>query len=80
MDFPFTQPPSWAYDYCYFFYFLAVIQVVLSIFAIVMMKKKEVPVIVAVLLGVAVQSLTSLMLFWMCRGSLKDKRVVVTVK
>ena len=34
MQLPLTTPPAWAYDYCYFFYFLAVIQFFAGAYAI----------------------------------------------
>jgi uncharacterized membrane protein YgcG len=70
---PYTTPPFWAYDYCYFFYFLAVIQLVVGLYGItkIIGKNKNVAFILA--LSIAINCLTTLMLFWMCRGSLKER-------
>lgn len=70
---PYTTPPFWAYDYCYFFYFLALIQLVVGLYGItkIIGKNKNVAFILA--LSIAINCLTTLMLFWMCRGSLKER-------
>ena len=70
-DLPFTTPPTWAYDYCYFFYFLAVIQLIFGVYAISQIYSKNLTVVAALLLSIGINCLTTFMLFWMCRGSLR---------
>ena len=68
---PFTTPPTWAYDYCYFFYFLGVIQFVLGVYAISQIVSKHMGVAAILLMSIFINCLTTFMLFWMCRGSLR---------
>jgi hypothetical protein len=71
MNLPLTTPPSWAYDYCYFFYFLAVIQFFAGAYAIAKIVGKSMTVAAILALSITINCLTTLMLFWMCRGALR---------
>jgi hypothetical protein len=68
---PLTTPPTWAYDYCYFFYFLAVFQFVFGVYGITQIYSKNMTVAAVLLLSIGINCLTTFMLFWMCRGSLR---------
>ena len=68
---PLSTPPAWAYDYCYFFYFLAVIQLVAGLYGISQIYAKNLSVAAILLVSIGVNCLTTFMLFWMCRGSLQ---------
>lgn len=79
MNLPLTTPPSWAYDYCYFFYFLAAIQFFAGAYAISKIIVKN-PTVAAILaLSIVINCLTTLMLFWMCRGSLRREYFTTNV-
>jgi hypothetical protein len=71
MQLPLTTPPAWAYDYCYFFYFLAVIQFFAGAYAIAKIVGKSMTVAAILALSITINCLTTLMLFWMCRGALR---------
>ena len=74
MQLPLTTPPAWAYDYCYFFYFLAVIQFFAGAYAIAKIVGKSMTVAAILALSITINCLTTLMLFWMCRGALRGSR------
>ena len=74
MQLPLTTAPSWAYDYCYFFYFLAVIQFFAGAYAIAKIVGKSMTVAAILALSITINCLTTLMLFWMCRGALRGSR------
>ena len=73
MQLPLTTPPAWAYDYCYFFYFLAVIQFFAGAYAIAKIVGKSMTVAAILALSITINCLTTLMLFWMCRGALRHE-------
>ena len=59
MNLPLTTPPSWAYDYCYFFYFLAAIQFFAGAYAISKIIVKN-PTVAAILaLSIVINCLTT---------------------
>ena len=74
--------PSWAYDFCYYYAFVAAIVVVSSIYSIVQMLmlpglvKKMLPltsIILAIVLSTVVTVVLTMMQFWICRGALAEK-------
>lgn len=74
--------PSWAYDFCYYYAFVAAIVVVTSVYSMVKlfmlpaMVKKFLPItsiIVSLILSAVVSVVLTMMQFWICRGALKTK-------
>lgn len=72
--------PSWAYDFCYYYFAVAVIVALYSIYALVQLflmpgsYKRVVPFISTVLaLGLSsiISIVLALMQFWVCRSALK---------
>jgi NADH:ubiquinone oxidoreductase subunit K len=74
MHLPMETPPTWASDYCYYFYFLAAIQFVVGLFGIFKLGTKNLSVSIVLLLSIAINALTTMMIFWMCRASLDENR------
>jgi hypothetical protein len=74
------QVPSWAYDFCYYYFAVAVIVALYSIYSLVQLflmpgaYRRVVPFISTVL-ALALSSLVSIVLalmqFWVCRSALK---------
>lgn len=72
--------PSWAYDFCYYYFAVAVIVAIYSIYAIIQLVlmpgayKRVIP-FVSTLLALGLSSLVSIVLalmqFWVCRSALK---------
>ena len=72
--------PSWAYDFCYYYFAVAVIVALYSIYAIVQLVlmpgayKRVIP-FVSTVLALGLSSLVSIVLalmqFWVCRSALK---------
>lgn len=67
---PMEYPPSWAADYCYYFYFLAAIQLVTGLIALFKLGAKNLGVSAVILLSILINAVTTMTLFWMCRASL----------
>jgi hypothetical protein len=74
--------PSWAYDFCYYYAFVAAIVVVSSIYSIFQMLmlpglvKKMLPltsIILGIVLSTVVTVVLTMMQFWICRGALGSR-------
>ena len=74
------QVPSWAYDFCYYYFAVAVIVALYSVYSLVQLflmpgaYRRVVP-FVSTILALALSSLVSIVLalmqFWVCRSALK---------
>ena len=80
------ETPSWAYDFCYYYAFVAAIVVVSTVYSIVtllmlpVIAKKFLPITsisFSLILSALVTVVLTMMQFWICRGALKSttKRV-----
>jgi hypothetical protein len=76
--------PSWAYDFCYYYAFVAAILVVSAVYSIYMLYmlpitvRKMIPttsLTVHILLSAIVAVVLTMMQFWICRGALAPKKV-----
>jgi hypothetical protein len=76
------ETPSWAYDFCYYYAFVAAIVVVTSVYSLVQLfmlpalAKKFLPMTsltVSLILSAIVSVVLTMMQFWICRGALKTK-------
>ena len=73
------DPPRWARTWCYF-YMLASAMLAMSAFFTLLMivflygklKKEQVGMLVINVLVFVLQSITAAVMFWMCRGALKN--------
>ena len=67
------NPPSWSYNFCYYFFIVAVLAFV-GVAGTAMMKSKELGAMgVIVLVASSLRPLaTGMTQFWMCRSSLKQ--------
>lgn len=74
--------PSWAYDFCYYYAFVAAIVVVSTVYSIVSLfmlpavVKKLMPIssiTISLMLSAVVSIVLTMMQFWICRGALKPK-------
>jgi hypothetical protein len=74
--------PSWAYDFCYYYAFVAAIVVVTSVYSLVKLymlpalAKKFLPITsitISLILSAIVSVVLTMMQFWICRGALKTK-------
>jgi hypothetical protein len=79
------ETPSWAYDFCYFFVFVAAIVVVnavysmVNIFRLPEVIKKMLPItsiILSLVLSAMVAVVMTMMQFWICRGALQPSKQV----
>jgi hypothetical protein len=78
----FEVVPGWAYSYCWFFFVASAVSAltaVLTLITIVTMfnelnRKNAVPLLSVYVFALAVQSITSMVTFWMCRSSLNPNR------
>jgi len=74
--------PGWAFSYCWYFFIASAVSAftaILTLITIVTMfnelnKKNAVPLLAVYTFALAVQSLTSLVTFYMCRSSLNPNR------
>ena len=82
----FIKVPSWAYDFCYYHFFLALIIVVSSLWSLVSLfflpasVKKQTPyvwisVALTIILSGIVTVVLTMMQFWVCRSALAPGRV-----
>ena len=70
--------PGWAFSWCWYFFMasaVSAITAVLTLVTIITMfselnKKGALPLLSAYVLVLSVQSITSMVTFWMCRSSL----------
>ena len=75
------QVPSWAYDFCYYYFAVAAIVALYSVYSLVQLflmpgaYRRVVP-FVSTILALALSSLVSIVLalmqFWVCRGALRE--------
>ena len=81
----FIKVPSWAYDFCYYHFFVAIIIVVSSLWSLVQLMlipsaaKKQFPVIrvaLTIVLSGIVTVVLLMMQFWVCRSALAPGRNV----
>lgn len=81
-----VQVPSWAYDFCYYYLFVAVFVVIYSIYALYKLLvlpgvvKKFVPMVtmaIALILSTAVTVIVTMLQFWVCRGALAPEHFAV---
>ena len=71
--------PTWAFSWCWFFFAassLSAITAILTLVTIVVMfnqfsKDGSLPLLGSYVLVLVIQSITSMVTFWMCRASLK---------
>jgi len=75
--------PSWAYDFCYYYFFVAVLVVLTTITTIFQLAflpaiiRKSTPItmtILALILSALVTSVLAMMQFWVCRTALKPSK------
>lgn len=75
--------PSWAYDFCYYYAFVAAIVVVSTVWSLVKLNmlpaiaKKLLPmtsITVTMLLSALVTVVLTMMQFWICRGALNPAK------
>lgn len=80
------QIPSWAYDFCYYYFAVAVLIALFSIYAIVQLflmpnsYRRVIPFIstvIAMTLSSIVSVVLALMQFWVCRAALAPAKQVV---
>ena len=71
--------PRWAYTWCYFYMFAgianalaALVTLLLLIITLGAKKGPNTGVFVIYSLGLSIQAITSMVMFWMCRSSLKS--------
>jgi len=71
--------PRWAYTWCYFYMFAgianalaALVTLLLLIITLGAKKGPNMGVLVIYSLGLSIQAITSMVMFWMCRSSLKS--------
>ena len=78
--------PSWAYDFCYYYAFVAAIVVVSAGYSVVRilllpaLAKKVLPVtslVLSLILSAAVTVVLTMMQFWICRGALNREAFAV---
>jgi len=74
-------PPRWASSWCYFYLLTAAMLGLSSFFTLMMlvfaygkMKKGQVALLVAYSLALVFQAVGAMVMFWMCRSSLKEKK------
>lgn len=83
------QVPSWAYDFCYYYFAVAAIVALYSVYSLVQLflmpgaYRRVVP-FVSTILALALSSLVSIVLalmqFWVCRSALKPSAGAATAK
>lgn len=78
------QIPSWAYDFCYYYFAVAVLIALFSIYAIVQLflmpnsYRRVIPfvsTVIAMSLSSIISVVLALMQFWVCRAALKPTSV-----
>ena len=74
------ETPSWAYDFCYYYAFVAAIVVVMTVYSLVKLfmlpalVRKFLPLTqltLSMVLSAIVSVVLTLMQFWICRGALQ---------
>ena len=73
-------PPRWASNWCYFYVLTAALlgltsflTLILLIFAYGSMKKGQLGLLVGYSIALVFQAISAMVMFWMCRSSLKTK-------
>jgi hypothetical protein len=77
----FEERPSWAKDWCYFYLFSAAITALTAVLSLILIvvsfgelnKRGSLGKVALYIVAFLFQSVTSMVMFWMCRSSLKDK-------
>jgi hypothetical protein len=77
----FEKRPTWAKDWCYFYLFSAAITALTAVLSLIMIvlsfselnKRGSLGKVALYIVAFGFQSVTSMVMFWMCRSSLKDK-------
>ena len=75
------NPPGWAFSWCWYFFLNSAISGITAILTLVtlitmykyLMKNKTFGLLSVYVLVLVMQSITSMVTFWMCRSSLKPK-------
>jgi len=73
--------PTWAKDWCYFYLFSAALTALTAVLSLILIavtfselnKKGSLGKVALYIVAFVFQSVTSMVMFWMCRSSLKDK-------
>lgn len=74
--------PGWAFSWCWYFFLASAVSAftaVLTLVTIITMftelqKKNAIPLLSVYVFALGVQSITSMVTFWMCRSSLNPNR------
>jgi Na+/H+ antiporter NhaC len=74
--------PGWAFSWCWYFFLASAVSAITAILTLVLIvtmfselnKKGAVPLLSLYVLMLVLQSITSIVTFWMCRSSLNPER------
>lgn len=77
----FEERPAWAKDWCYFYLFSAALTALTAVLSLILIvvsfselnKRGSLGKVALYVAAFLFQSVTSMVMFWMCRSSLKDK-------
>ena len=77
----FEDRPAWAKDWCYFYLFSAALTAITAVISLILVvlsfselnRKGALGKVALYVVAFVFQSVTSMVMFWMCRSSLKDK-------
>lgn len=72
-------PPGWAFSWCWYFFVASAVSAITAVLTLVTLvtmfselnKKGSAPLLGIYVVALAVQSITAMVTFWMCRSSLK---------
>ena len=77
----FDNPPRWARTWCYFYLLAAAMLGMSAFFTLLMLvfaygklKKGQAGILVGYSLAFVFQALSAMVMFWMCRSSLKEDK------
>ena len=76
MEFDLERVPDWARNWCYYFAAIAAMAVISGFSALFMGKKLGTGLMIFSIVGALVQAATAMTMFWMCRSSLREPRLV----
>lgn len=62
--------PSWAYSWCFFFFFMGIISIVSGITSVFSIKRLGMGLMILYLIAAVGQAATAFTLYYMCRRSL----------
>jgi hypothetical protein len=65
--FDIERVPEWAHTWCWIFAYSAVATVISALIMVFTLKKVNAMVVFAILASAAIQAVTAMVLFWMCR-------------